>query len=893
MPHRHPKKSYIDRVSLLGRIWRGPERWLGLAVIVFIAFSALTYSRTVAEHASRLFTKNKYLALVDGMLNPLRNGHILLHSGLPIYNIKIGSQEWNMLQHTADEAIARGWMNDDLKTWVPATFIYEGEVHQVEMRLRGDLSRHWTGPKKSYRIKFNDDIVDVDGQKVDRYFNGKRQINLIIPQDKLFALGPFVNSVLRDKGLVAPADRFVILRINGVIHGLYYEVEHFDKPLLAGHERPETTVFGLNTRAQRYERYTKLGTSGVTDGSFDVGSLRRQVEPLDDLGLRAMQVLIDHAENPTPENFARVRAVIDWDKYLYFRCMTSLCNTTHVRFGSDNLKLYYDPSRGLLEPVPWDVLMLKLPNEPATFDFYNAEGTDPMEAAVLRAPELRLRRNQLMWQLVGDGGDSLLARYDRIAAAIRLVVWADVLNTPIQAYKMDMIRKTLAFNIRRIHHVLAFGSGNMNYRLDSDSLATLEFAALNASGVHLQEIALADSAVYGGHYRLYADHDADGVLSASDSLVGESDAQDGSIAFVLDDAVLPEIEYGNNWIKGRYWEFFEPLAGRRRWFLVGNVAAADRSPLLWTPPVIDVTAMNSVTEEPIASAMLNQIDFVPDNTIGVTCYDASDPYDLEAIDASLAEFLRAHPQFQASAAQPGAAELRGDVTIAGTVIVSRQVPLVVAPGTVLTLDPGAAVLCYGGLTCMGTESQRIRIQGRNGRAWGTFAAVRPQDPVRIHYTDFSDGGQKQANGILFTGGLAVHEGDLELSHCRFTRMQSEDAINIKSGKIHMRDCLVEGTASDAIDIDAGTGEVRGNRFVDIAGDGIDVSYSQVTLRDNELENVRDKGISVGEKSQPLVENNVFRDCRIAISCKDLSFATVRGCTFVSNQLAIEVKRKKP
>jgi len=171
--------------------------------------------------------------------------------------------------------------------------------------------------------------------------------------------------------------------------------------------------------------------------------------------------------------------------------------------------------------------------------------------------------------------------------------------------------------------------------------------------------------------------------------------------------------------------------------------------------------------------------------------------------------------------------------------------------------------------------------------------VRPAAPVRIHYTDFSDGGQKQANGILFTGGLAVHEGDLDLQHSSFKRMQSEDAINIKSGEIRMHDCLVEGTASDAIDIDAGTGEVRGNRFVDIAGDGIDVSYSQVALRDNEMENVRDKGISVGEKSQPLVENNVFRGCRIAISCKDLSFATVRGCTFVGNQLAIEAKRKKP
>ena len=887
---RSSKKVWATNV--LDRIWRGPERWFGLGVVAFILFCSMTYSRTVAEHASRVLTKNKYVALVDGMLNPFRNRHILLNSGLPIYDIKIKSQAWNALLFAAEEAKTNGWMNEELKTWVPATFIHDGEVHKVEVRLRGDLSRHWSGPKKSYRIKFSDTMLDERGQKVERYFHGKRQINLVIPQDKLYALGPFVNDVLRSKGLVTPEDRFVILRVNGVIHGLYYEAEHFDKPLLAGNERPETTVFGLNTRARLFESFTELGSSGVTDANFDVGSLRRQVDPVDDLGLRAMQVLIDHARNPTPENFARVRAVLDWDKYLYYRCMTTLCNTNEMRFGSDNLKLYYDSSRGLLEPVPWDILMVKMPNQPGTFDFYDSKGTDPIDDAVLRDPELRLRRNQILWELVGDGGDSLLARYDRIAESIRLVVWADVLTTPIQAYKMDLIRQTLAHNIRRVHHVLAQGSGNLTYRLDGDELATLEFSALTASGVHLQEITLADSAAFSGSYRLYADHDDDGKLGDADPLVGESDAEDASISFILDESVLPEMKHGSDFIHARHWEYYEPMAGRRRYFLVGKLTRERRDPLLWTAPTIQVSAVNAVSEELIPSATLDQVTPVADNTIGISCYDASDPYDLEAISISLAEFLQQHPQFQASTSSPGAAELGGSVALAGTVIVPKSVPLHIAAGTDLTLEAGAAVLAYGGINCIGIAEQPIRIHGRDGAAWGTFAAVRPAQRVRIQWTEFSDGGQKQANGMLFTGGLAVHEGDLELENCRFTRMQSEDAVNIKYGDIRMSHCVIEKSASDALDIDVGTGEVHDNRFSEIRGDGIDVSFSRVTLRDNELCSIRDKGISVGEKSQPVLTNNFFRDCQIAVSCKDLAFAKVTHCTFVRNRLAIEAKRKK-
>jgi spore coat protein H len=882
-------------LELPGRLWKGREWWLGVSALAVVALCCLSYSQRLASAASHVFTQNKYVALVDGMLNPLRNRHILLDSGLPVYDLKIGHQAYGQLLQTADDALKQGWMTDDMKNWVKATFFCNGEKYDVQVRLRGDLSRHWRNPKKSYRIKFENVKIVENGQtkEVEHYFHGKRQINLIVPHDKLFALGPWVNDVLAERGLVVPESRFVVVRINGVMQGLYYEVEHFDKPLLAEHQRPETTIFGLNTRPKKYDRYTALGTPVVSDAAYDLGSTKRQVDVVSDLGMRPMQELIEFSRHPSPQGFRHVRDVMDWDKYLTYRAITTLCNTNHVRFGSDNFKLYYDPSRGLLEPLPWDVLLIRLPGEPATIDFFNNHGTDEIQRATLMDPELRLQRNRILWDLVADDGDSLMAKYDRIHNRIRLLVWADILNTPIQAVKMDEVRKTLRHNIRRTHHVLEYTSGNMNYRLEAPDRASLEFASLNFSGIRLQNLALADSALFEGPYRLYIDTNDDGQLGAEDALLGQTVADGGSISFPLDLQVLPEVEYRSDFIQERYWEFFEPLAGRRRLFLSGRLAPEVRDPLEWRAPRIEVSAVNAVTGLPVPSRMLDQSENIPDENIGITCWDASDPWDLDAIDASLVDFLHAHPEFHASAAHPGTAELSGTVVLGQTVIVPRNVPLVVGAGADVTLLPGTSVLCYGGLSCVGTPEQRIRIHGQDGQAWGTFAAVRPQLPVRIQDTDWRDGGQAQANGTLFTGGLAVHDGDAEIVGCTFTDVQSEDAINVKNGRVLMQNCVVQHTASDALDIDVGTGEVRGNRFFDIGGDAMDISYSHLTLRDNVVEQAHDKGISVGEHSEPIVLNNLILGCKIGISCKDLSVARVAHCTFVRNRCAIEAKRKKP
>lgn len=890
----------LERVSSPVRgIWpRLSDALIGMSALLIIAFCCLTYSTTLARRASELVTGNKYLALLDGFFNPFRSRHLLLNSGLPIYDLKITPEEYNKIEQVVEGNLQRGWMNNAAtEIWAKAQFIHEGEKRGVKIRVRGALGPHWKYPKKSWRIRFGKEKVNHDGKVVEEtfYFRGKRQINLVIPSDKLYGMATFINSLLRPYKLVTMDDRFVILRINGIVQGVYYEVEQFDKAMFAADNRPETPLFGQNGRAMHFEQYTKYGTPAASDAKYDMGSVERAIDPLNDIGMRAIETLNDHAMNPTPENFRRARAVLDWEKYMRFRCITTLCNTNHVRFGSDNLKLFFDPSRGLLEPIPWDVLLVKLPKEPGTIDFWNSHGPDELQRATLLDPALRLQRNKMLWEWVGDGGDSLMAKYNAIHKKIRPYIWADVLTTPIQGYKMDGIKKVFDYNVRRVHMVLKMSSGNLVYKLETNDRAAIEVASLNFSGIQLQKIQLTDSATFAGRYRLFEDTNRDGKLTSSDSLVAEAEAENGQINFAFTQSILPELKYRGDFIENRYWEFFDTLTGRRRYFLSGKVALPfeQRDPLEWQAPQIGVAAINAVTGLAIPSGLAGTDKAPVDNSIGITAYDASDPWDIDGEDLTLLEFLRRYPQFSASQEQPGAAEVSGKITVSGLVVVPKSVPLILKPGADIMMKPRASVICYGGFTSIGTPENRIRIHGESrDKVWDAFAIVRPPKKVIMHYTDVENAGQAQINGMLFTGGFAVHNGDAEFINCRWMNMKSEDGLNVKNGHVFMKNCLITGTDSDAFDLDFCTGEITDSHFSNTGGDGVDFSGSYVTVRNCRFENIGDKGTSVGENSHPILLNNLYIGCNIGVSCKDLSSPKIAFCTFINNNLGIEAKRKK-
>ncbi|MFQ5605820.1 MAG: right-handed parallel beta-helix repeat-containing protein, partial [bacterium] len=449
-------------------------------------------------------------------------------------------------------------------------------------------------------------------------------------------------------------------------------------------------------------------------------------------------------------------------------------------------------------------------------------------------------------------------------------------------------------NVHRVFKVLNNSSCNFTYRLVDDDRAAMEMFVNNFSGINLKQIVLSDSLILTGRYRLYEDANFNGKLDKSDPLLQEQMAEHGRLQFNFNKQLLPELKQGVESINERHWEYFEPVGKRCRFFLVGKLTPEKRHPLLWNPPAMAVVAENAVSGHQIPSAFIDQDNPLPENYIGITAFDNSDVFNLDAIDLPLAEFVKKHPEFKVSKSQTGAVELRGKVTLDETVIVPRSVMLIIQPGADITLKPDVSLLCYGGLTSAGTAEHPISIHGDgSGEPFGVVAVVRPPKKVEVSYTRFRDGGQAQINGILFTGGLAVHEGDLDLIQSQFTNMQSEDGVNLKNGRLIMKNCLFANNASDGIDVDFGEGEVVGNKFVNNVGDGLDLSGTKLTIAHNWFEKMADKGVSVGEDSHPILINNLFRDCEIGISTKDLSLAKIAHCTFVNNKLAVEAKRKKP
>lgn len=892
--------SRLKRASRPFRsIWpRTSDAVIGMVALVVVVLAALTYFKPVVETASGIMVGgSKYLAGIDGLINPFRNPNLLLSEDLPVYDLEISREQMDIVDASIEEAKAQGWMSDEMKTWADARFYYNGVEYNVDVRVRGDLGSHWEGPKKSWRIKFGKQNLEHNGEITREaiYFEGKRQINLIIPDDRDYVLAAFVNELMREDGLLVPRDKFVVLRINGIVQGLYYEVEHFDKPLMAAQGRPETTVFGQNDRALHFEQYTKYGMPGVTDAKYDMGTRRLQVDETGESAMQAMQVmqvLLDHSVNPSPASFEHVRSVMDWEKYLAFRNITTLLNTNHVRFGSDNLKLYFDPSKGLLEPIPWDAHLVRMPPEPGTIDYWNSHGTDEIQRSTLLNPDTRLQRNQMLWEWVSDGGDEIIARYDEWHNRIRPLVWVDVLKAPTQVARMDALRSDFIYNVRRVYKVLSLSNASVNFRLEADDRAALDVVSLNFSGTRLEGFEMADP-YFEGDYQLYEDVNDNGELDSRDVLVAEATAENGRFHFTFERFISPELQYRGEIIDGRYWEFFDTLAGRTRYFVTGKLANPERHPLEWQIPEMSVVAYNAVTDERMPSALMDYQDALPIGHVGITAYDDSDVFDLDAPKLSQEAFLAAHPEFQASMTRPGAVELSGDVVIDGVIIIPETVPLILQPGTDITMRPFASILSYGGLIAQGTPQARITIHGdESGKAWGTLAVVRAPIPVEMAYIDVSGGGQAQINSTLFTGGVAVYNTDLTLSQCSIADMYSEDGINLKNGKVMVDNCVFARNASDSFDIDFGTGVVRDSFFMNNINDGLDISGSKVLVQNVRFEGNGDKGFSVGEDSHPTIVNALFKGNQIGIALKDLSHANISYATFVENVLAIEAKRKK-
>ena len=870
--------------GFLAKCWpeRG-ERWLGICALAIVALAALTLSSTATRFTKEALGNQGVLGRVNRHLNPFRSRAALDHCGLPTFDLKIKPGEYRKVLAVVEQAKAQGRLSDDLKEWACAKLIHQGVAYDVKVRVRGDLRDHWENPRKSWRIRF----------AKDEPFQGQRELNLILPSSNNGLTQSYVSTLARHLGMLTPRDGFAQLRINGAPQGIYYQMEHWDGPLLAYQRRPESAIFTNHRHG------------------LEVGSFKPLVsKDNNDVAWQALQVMLEAEVNPTPENLRAALALNDIDDLLRFITCTTLLCADHTSLLTDNHKLYYDTARGLFYRFAWDFepdyipVVQRFDHEGAlsTFDVYARYPMSQLRVAALRNPEYRLRRDRMLWELVRD--NTALNLFDQAYAGVDFAFWSDVMGRGDEEERLNSYRKLLQRNAQIIRKCLTASFTELRVRHESDELSTLQFAVNNAAGVRVTEIQLA-GAVPQTSYEFYCDTNGDGRLDPADRLVARAttDGEGQAVLADLCEQLLPNTEMAEDYAAylydagaaGASYQTKQlktvvfPKTARYDYFLTRASATADtpvpttQPPAPW--PTVAVSAFNAVTDRPLVDA-----DLV------VCAFDARADFQPTRRRQTVEAFLADHPRFHACAsdsAKTGVLLPTGTYEFTQTVVIPEGVALTIKPGTTLRLGPGVSIVCFGPVKVAGTAQAPVRMLGTGSEPWGTFAVVRPGALSTFEHLDLSGGGSAPVDGIIFTGALAVHDGDVELSACRLHDCRSEDTLNIKNGHARVTDSLFAHSASDALDFDFVEGEITGCHFFDQGGDAVDLSGSTVTVADNRIERAGDKGISAGEACEVKITNNLILNSTFGIVVKDRTHATIDGCTLIGNQRALAAYAKKP
>jgi hypothetical protein len=253
--------------------------------------------------------------------------------------------------------------------------------------------------------------------------------------------------------------------------------------------------------------------------------------------------------------------------------------------------------------------------------------------------------------------------------------------------------------------------------------------------------------------------------------------------------------------------------------------------------------------------------------------------------------------------------------------------LIIQPGTIITIAPGASLIVYGGLQVLGTESMPVYFHSENsGREgeWGAICLDNSVSPINLEYLILTGAGNgpnpfefpaavSSINSNLSMDNVSISDvpfpvyaegGYVGILNSQFEATTAGDYINVRaSDQVLIENCQLFGNDqfdTDGIDLDqVSHGDLRNNKFYHFTGmnsDGIDIGEqsSDITIEGNLIYNCRDKGISIGQQSEVMVFRNLIVDCGYGIAVKDSnSVAIVDQNTLFNNDIQVGAYEKIP
>jgi len=716
--------------------------------------------------------------------------------------------------------------------WVPARITYKKKTVRADLRLKGNRGYYRSDDRKwsmRVRVKSGDSLF------------GMRTFSLNYPRAKTYVNEWYCEQLLRFSGVISKHLYFVDLSINGKRVGVYVLEEHLKTEESKNKQLRKWPAIQFNENAVLLNQRRADGNYLYVYRSEDVGALelRRTIT--------GPHYLWDNLQ----ENKLPAHRVLDVEKTAKLFALTDLVGTSHP-ISFHDVRFYYNPVTGLLEPIGSDVISIK---ERMT-DVYDIKSLDffgladaaydnkfnnamTWERAVLEDKVIFRRYVQALEEIADKKFlDDFFDEIDRLAEEKLKILYRDY-----PGYTSSNFRRILYNNQEYIRYMLHPPKGLQAYFRGIDpkrNIVKLEVA--NVQGLPIE------------------------VMGVSD--------RDSVYFSPAEEVLLPGRVIG----KPRAYPFYSIPKGKPLNYREVSFVMSDG--WVWTKGVLPeleveyrILGASEVRYERIHLRARRDENFTRNDFI-------RKPANVHEF-----EMLVKDESAKTIVFKPGR------WTLERNLIIPRGYRVFADEGLELTLSNSAKVVSYSPLEFVGSDGKPIVIRSSDFSGQG-IAVIKAGQESLLEYVHFDNLSNPYQDGWELTGAITFYESPVSIKHSRFSNSRSEDALNIIRSRFKIENTLFDGNSSDAFDADFSEGEIRDASFVDCGNDGIDISGSVVVVRNFFANRIGDKGISVGEHSQIRVDRAEIKNAEIAIAVKDLSEASIRDIHILESKVGFAVFQKK-
>jgi len=781
---------------------------------------------------------------------------------LPVYEFILSRKDIKYFDEASKVGTDAKYRIKESSKFRKVKLIFNGEEYDVRMALFGDYWDHFENPKKSFQIK----------TERDKFVNGMRRINFILPQDdETYMVKVFAQRLADKMNLLNIRSDFVHVTINGIYQGIYYLEEKVHDALLENNDISNAYIVKLKDSfaTDEYGGIT-LGGGHITAFDFEVANLN--VRANDPLYKQINYVIKEFFDTIRINDINKLKSFIDVDFIALYDAWRTILGATHDAAG-ENLRYIYKLTDGKFYPVSRFETFHELEIKKGSFNnFLNIYANNFIQPTYLftKDDEMRHRRNKKLYELLQQK-EGIVGLYKDVEDKylkhlLRDKTMADRKKIILEVN--EKFKRVLKNNFETVENELTYAKCYINVvqkgnkialEIIPDSNIRIAFSEFN---LDILENLPEDSIISIQKYR------EDGGLEEEFQIHTEGTKVDLYSLFKhfyfssgLDENLYPTL---------RKYKFSITFDG------LDAVSIKN----------LNVKMKNVITGE-----------IIPQSNVAMEIAEGGNYYE-KSMDLTPEEFINKYDEFKWSLDDNNLALLAGKYVLDRDMIMPRGLTINIQKGVKISMGKNKSIISYSPLNINGTRNNPVVIKALNkNKPFGVVGIVGEYDfRCKTDWLELSGGSEKYINGVFFSGGLSIYHSDVEMRNTTIHNNNADDGLNVKYGNIVIDNCNFSNNLVDQVDLDFCTGVVKNSVFKTTIknenGDGIDFSGSKILLMDNEFNNFDDKGVSIGEETEIVLYQNTITNNNNGVAVKDLSNAFFIENGFINNQTAIAIYQKK-